>query len=169
MYNAHVDSIYTHASKKTTSYTSDTSYSCETHARKQKVLTDLFRAKLTNWRRSTNFDDSCETHELAEEECVTTFVVSPRFPKVRHPYPLLVHSILLVFCVHVWCGLRLCVSQSVMCFQDSCFKVRQMRIPKEHLSHNLNEHCMEDTRMTWCLSYPTGEAPFPRCYFSQRT
>jgi len=39
--------------------------------------------------------------------------------------------------------------------------VRQRRIAEEYLSHNLDEHCLEDTRMTWCLSYPSGGAPLP--------
>jgi len=33
---------------------------------------------------------------------------------------------------------------------------RQRRIAKEYLSHNLDEHCLEDTRLAWSLSYPSG-------------
>jgi len=42
--------------------------------------------------------------------------------------------------------------------------VRQRHIAEEHLSHNLEEHCLEDTKVTWCLSYASGRAPFPVCY-----
>jgi len=27
-------------------------------------------------------------------------------------------------------------------------------LPEEYLSHNFDEHCLEDTRLIWCLSYP---------------
>jgi len=50
----------------------------------------------------------------------------------------------------------------VICCQDGCFKVRQRRIAQEYLNHNLDEHCVEDTRMTWCLCYPSGGALFSR-------
>jgi len=38
----------------------------------------------------------------------------------------------------------LLVSCSVMCCQDGCFMVRQKRIAKEYLSHNLDKHCLDD-------------------------
>ena len=40
----------------------------------------------------------------------------------------------------------------MICYQDGCFMVRQSRIAEEYLSHNLDEHCLEDTRVTW---FPT--------------
>ena len=30
---------------------------------------------------------------------------------------------------------------------------------EEYLSHNFDEHCLEDTSLIWCLSYPSGGAP----------
>ena len=42
----------------------------------------------------------------------------------------------------------------------------QRRIAEEYLSHNLDDHCLEDTRLTWCLFYPSGGAPFPGRYVS---
>ena len=66
------------------------------------------------------------------------------------------------------CGLSLCplVSWTVICGQDGCFMVRQMRIAEEHLSHNFDEHCLEDIGVTWCLSYPRVGAPFLGHYVS---
>jgi len=32
-------------------------------------------------------------------------------------------------------------------------------LPEEYLSHNFDERCSEDTRLIWCLSYPSGGAP----------
>jgi len=32
-------------------------------------------------------------------------------------------------------------------------------LPEEYLSHNFDEHCLEDTRLIWCLSYPSEGAP----------
>ena len=32
-------------------------------------------------------------------------------------------------------------------------------LPEEYLSHNFDEYCLEDTRLIWCLSYPSGGAP----------
>jgi len=32
-------------------------------------------------------------------------------------------------------------------------------LPEEYLSHNFDEHCLEDTRLIWCLPYPSGGAP----------
>jgi len=29
-------------------------------------------------------------------------------------------------------------------------------LPEEYLSHNFDEHCLEDTRLIWHLSYPSG-------------
>ena len=34
--------------------------------------------------------------------------------------------------------------------------VRQRRIAEEYLSHNLDEHYLEDTGVTWCLSKKKG-------------
>ena len=31
--------------------------------------------------------------------------------------------------------------------------------PEEYLSHNFDEHCLEDNRLIWCVSYPSGGAP----------
>ena len=47
----------------------------------------------------------------------------------------------------------------MICCQYSCFTVGQKRIAKEHLSHNLDEHYLEDTRLTWCLSYLSQVRP----------
>ena len=44
----------------------------------------------------------------------------------------------------------------MICCQDSCFVVRKRRIAVEYLSHNLEEHCLEVTGVTWHLSYPSG-------------
>jgi len=55
------------------------------------------------------------------------------------------HSDLILFSMSwfrlVWVSVLL-VSWSVICFQDSCFMVRQRRIAKEYLSHNLDKHCL---------------------------
>jgi len=32
--------------------------------------------------------------------------------------------------------------------------VRQRCIAEEYLSHILDEHCLEDIRISWCISYP---------------
>ena len=61
-------------------------------------------------------------------------------------------------------GLVLChylVRWSVICFQDSCtwFTVTKGALPEKYLSHNFDEHCLEDIRLIWCLSYPSGGAP----------
>ena len=32
-------------------------------------------------------------------------------------------------------------------------------LPEEYLSHDFDEHCLEDTRLGWCLSYPSEGAP----------
>jgi len=32
-------------------------------------------------------------------------------------------------------------------------------LPEEYLSHNFDEHYLEDTRLICCLSYPSGGAP----------
>jgi len=73
------------------------------------------------------------------------------FPRLWcDPYPLHAH------------GLDLCSFFSALVCdlprgsQDSCFMVRQRRIAEEYLSHNFDEHCLEDNRLIWCLSYPTG-------------
>ena len=50
---------------------------------------------------------------------------------------------------HEWFSSVLLVSWSVICCQDSCFMVRQRRIAEKYLSHNLDEHYLQDTRMTW--------------------
>ena len=44
--------------------------------------------------------------------------------------------------------------------------VCQRHIAKEYLCHNLGKHCLEDTGVTWWLSYPSGGVPFPGCYVS---
>jgi len=44
--------------------------------------------------------------------------------------------------------------------------VRQRCVAEKYLSPNLDEHCMEDTNLTWCISYPSGGPPFPRRYVS---
>ena len=31
---------------------------------------------------------------------------------------------------------------------------------EEYLGHNFDEHCLEDTRVVWCLFYSNGGAPF---------
>ena len=31
-------------------------------------------------------------------------------------------------------------------------------LPEEYLSHNFDEHCLEDNRLIWCLSNPSGGA-----------
>ena len=36
---------------------------------------------------------------------------------------------------------------------------RQRRIAEEYLYHNLEEHCLEDTGVTWYLSYPGARWP----------
>ena len=30
---------------------------------------------------------------------------------------------------------------------------------EEYFGHNFDEHCLEDTKLIWCLSYPSGGAP----------
>jgi len=52
-----------------------------------------------------------------------------------------------------------------ICCQDGCFMVRQRRIAEEYFSHNFDEHYLEDTRLTWYLSYPHGGSPFPGRYY----
>ena len=32
-------------------------------------------------------------------------------------------------------------------------------LPEEYLSHNFEEHCLEDIGLIWCCSYPDGGAP----------
>jgi len=33
-------------------------------------------------------------------------------------------------------------------------------LPEEYLCHILDEHCLEDTRAVWCLTYPSGVSTF---------
>jgi len=44
--------------------------------------------------------------------------------------------------------------------------VRQRCIAREFLSHNLDDHWLGDTGVTWCLSYPSGGEPFLGRYVS---
>jgi len=37
-------------------------------------------------------------------------------------------------------------------------------LPGEYLSHNFDEHGLEDTYIIWCLAYPSEKAPFPGRY-----
>jgi len=60
----------------------------------------------------------------------------------------------------------LLVSWSIICCQDGYFMVNQRLITEEYLSHNLDEHCLWDTRVIWCLSNPSGGAPFSGRYVS---
>ena len=32
-------------------------------------------------------------------------------------------------------------------------------LPEESLGHNFEDHCLDDTGLIWCLSYPSEEAP----------
>jgi len=55
------------------------------------------------------------------------------------------------------CGLGLCPFNELVCdlLPRQLFHGSQ----KEYLIHNLDEHCLEETRSTWSLSYPSGGAP----------
>jgi len=45
----------------------------------------------------------------------------------------------------------------MICCQDGCFMVRQRRIAEEYLWHNLfDDHCLEDTGVTWCFPTRVG-------------
>ena len=35
-----------------------------------------------------------------------------------------------------------------------------MSLPEGYVGHNLDEHFWEDTGVVWCLTYPSGMAPF---------
>jgi len=55
--------------------------------------------------------------------------------------------------VFFWCaGLRSAAKTVVSWFAKGA-------LPAEYLSHNFDEHCLEDTRLIWCLSHPSGEEP----------
>jgi hypothetical protein len=95
----------------------------------------------------------------------------PRCGAPTHLLPslLLANGSLFVSTVPVWSGCLSCfpVCWSVICCQDSCAMVRQRRIPEKYPSHNFDEHCLEDTRLICCLSYPSGGAPLiPGRYIS---
>ena len=87
-----------------------------------------------------------------------------RAPQVRRPYSLLamifLPSLLLAYTAFLSClcpcGLGICPFSELVCdlLQRQLFHGCQRRIVKEYLSHNLDEHCLEDT---WCLSYPSGD------------
>ena len=44
-------------------------------------------------------------------------------------------------------------SNFLLSSQDGCFMVDKGALPEEYLSHNFDEHCLEDTRHNWCLSH----------------
>jgi len=68
------------------------------------------------------------------------------------------------------CGLGLCAFSGLACdLLSSSLYVRALpdgALPKSISSHTCDVHCLEDTRVTWCLSYPSGGPPFSRRYVS---
>jgi len=67
-------------------------------------------------------------------------------------------SILSSLSLAYMCGLGLCHFSGLVCDLLSrwLFQSLPKAIAEEYVSHNLDEHCLEDTRMTWRLSYPSG-------------
>jgi len=60
------------------------------------------------------------------------------------------------------CGLGVCPFSGLVC--DLLLRCgrelsHECALPEESLGHNLDEHCLEDTRVVWCSTYPSGGAP----------
>ena len=78
-------------------------------------------------------------------------------------------SVLLISSVHVWS--RILSFSSWWLFCDLLLRgdrglSPKCALPEEYSCHNLDEHCLEDTRVVWCLTYPRGGTPFLVRYVS---
>jgi len=61
------------------------------------------------------------------------------------------------------------VSWSVICCQDGCLTAfAKGTLSEEYLTHNFDEQSWEDTRLIWCLSYTSGEAPLISGHYVSR-
>jgi len=98
---------------------------------------------------------------------ITMMINLAGFSKYSAPTHLLpVLSCVSLLCV---CGLGLCPVSGLVC--DLLSKNRKGLSPKAHCQtsisfHKRDRHCLEDTKVTWCLSYPNGETPLHRRYIS---
>jgi len=62
-------------------------------------------------------------------------------------------------------GLGLCVFYALVCdlLPRRLFHgFAKGALPEDYLSHNFEKHCLEDTRLIWCLSYPRINGAPPR-------
>jgi len=76
-------------------------------------------------------------------------------------------SVLLISCVHVWSRLLsfwLVVYDLLL--RDGRELSPECALSEEYSCHNLDEHCLEDTRVVWCLTYPREGTPFLGRYVS---
>jgi len=92
--------------------------------------------------------------------CINNSLESGTWVQVSYPYPLLVHVVLFSL-AHIY-GLGLGHFSALVSVWPAAKTVlsrfAQGALPEEYLSHNSDEHCLDDTRLIWCLSYPSGGA-----------